>query len=337
MASRADRPAPHPLVSTSGLIAGLGIILFLLLMVFILPSLKCGPHHLAVGVSGSAAPQLERALGVAAPDAYDPQTFESEQALRTAITERAVVGGFVSDGQGIHVLVASAGSSAVSGSLTATAQALGKASNVPVSVEDIVPLPAGDPTGIGIGGLAFPLVFGGIVPAVAFHKIHPRSTGWRLAGIVAFAAVGGTIVAAVLRFVFGSIDTNFWPVAAATALGICALAVPLAGLQEVFGTKGFTIGAMTMMFLGNPLAGIAVSSVWLPSALGTLGQLLPPGAAGTLVRAAAYFDGAGGGRAALTLAVWVVIGLALHVVGAMRAIPEPEEDVSPVGEPVPVG
>jgi hypothetical protein len=150
---------------------------------------------------------------------------------------------------------------------------------------------------------------------VVFLKIFPRNRAWKLAGIAVFAAVGGIAVAAMLRFAFGSIETAFWPVAGSLALGIAALAIPLAGLQEVFGAKGFTIGAMCMMFLGNPFAGIATTAAWLPSGLGAFGQMLPPGAAGTLVRSAAYFNGAGGLTAALTLTAWVAVGLVLHIVG----------------------
>ncbi len=214
--------------------------------------------------------------------------------------------------------MAGAGSTAISATISRTAQSLAEKAGTTAEIEDVVPLPESDPTGVGIGGLAFPLVFGGIVPAVAFRKVFSRSLGWAVGGILAFAAVGGIVVAAVLMFVFGSITTAFWPVAAAMALGIAGLALPLAGLQEVFGGKGFTIGAMIMMFVGNPLAGIATGAAWLPAGLGAIGQILPPGAAGTLVRSAAYFGGAGGLAAGLTLAAWVAAGGLLLAVGARR-------------------
>ncbi|MDH3047824.1 ABC transporter permease [Gordonia alkanivorans] len=320
------KKTPPAMVMLVGLTAGLGVILVLLLMVFILPSLKSGAHDLRVGVVGApaAVSSFERSLATAAPDAYEPQRYDSEAGLRDAIEHREVVGGFVVDEAGVHTLVASAGSASISGSLTGTAQAVGQATGEKVTVEDVVPLPEGDPTGIGIGGLAFPLVFGGIVPVVAFRKIFPRSNGWYLTGLITFSAVGGVIVASTLTFGFGSIDaglwsTGFWAVAGSIALGVAALAIPLAGLQNAFGAKGFTIGAMVMMFLGNPLAGIAGSAAWLPSGLGTVGQILPPGAAGTLVRSAAYFGGAAGLTAGLTLATWIVVGLVLFVTGMRRA------------------
>lgn len=50
-----------------------------------------------------------------------------------------------------------------------------------------------------------------------------------------------------------------------------------------------------------------------------IGQLLPPGAAGTLVRSVAYFDGHGGGTAAVTLVVWIAAGLALGTAAGFRS------------------
>ncbi len=317
----AARRAPRPLVTLVGVTVALGAVLALLLAIFILPSLKSGPHDLPVGVVGppTALTRVEEALATSAPGAYDLQPFASADALTQAVEDREVVGGFVVEPTGIRAVVATAGSAAIAQSVSAAAQGLGAATGVAVRTTDVVPLPASDPSGIGIGGLAFPLVFGGIVPAVAFRSAFARSDTWKLAGVGLFSLVGGMIVAAVLQFGFGSIEHAFWPVAASMALGIAAMSFPLSGLQRAFGGKGFTIGAMTMMFLGNPFAGIATTAAWLPAGLGAFGQILPPGATGTLVRSVAYFGGTGGLTAGLTLGAWVVAGLVIHTVGSVRA------------------
>lgn len=234
-----------------------------------------------------------------------------------------MVGGFVVGDGTLDVYVAGAGSPVISSTVSATGEGIGAQLQLDTTVTDVVPLPAADPSGIGIGGLAFPLVFGGIVPAVAFRAVFTRRLGWAVGGIVGFSLVGGAVTAAVLAFLFGSIATaQFWPVAGAMALGIAALALPLAGLKELLGAKGFTIGAMVMMFLGNPLAGISTSAAWLPAWLpawlGTIGQALPPGSAGTLVRAVAYFGGAGGAGAATILVVWVLAGILLLAASTLR-------------------
>lgn len=324
-AGSGTRRTPTAGVKMVGMTLGLGAVLVVLLGLFILPSLKGGAHDLPVGTVGTpeATRAFEEAVARTAPDAYEMQPFDTAEELEEAVRQRDVFGGFVLEEGEVRAVVASAGSTAISGTLAGTAAAVAEVTDAEVDVVDVVPLPADDPTGVGIGGLAFPLVFGGIVPVVAFRALFPRSNAGNVVALTLFSAVGGTLVATVLRFWFGSIDSNFWPVAAAMALGIAGLALPLAGLQQALGAKGFTAGAASMMFLGNPFSGIATTGAWLPAGLGTFGQILPPGAAGSLVRSAAYFDWAGALAPAATLLGWVALGLVLLAVASRRARREP--------------
>lgn len=296
----------------AGLTIGLSVILLALLMLFISPSLHSGPRDLALGVVGQdRAATVSATLEETSPGAFAVQPYDSAEDLQQGIRDREIVGGFDLTDPAPTVYVTTAGSTAVSGAVANVGATIAGGAGQTADVVDVVPLPEGDPTGVGIGGLAFPLVFGGIVPAVAFRSMLSGQRWWIFAGLTGFSVAGGLVVAAVLKFLFGSIAGPLLPVAASVALGIAALALPLAGLNEMFGTKGFTIAAMSMMFVGNPFAGIATSAQWLPGGVAMIGQLLPPGAAGTLVRSVAYFDGVGGGGAALTLAVWALAGVAL--------------------------
>jgi hypothetical protein len=56
----------------------------------------------------------------------------------------------------------------------------------------------------------------------------------------------------------------------------------------------------------------------LPEPAGALGQLMPPGAGGNLLRSTGLFDGAGAGTHATVLAVWALAGLALLGISALR-------------------
>ncbi|MCD9197018.1 hypothetical protein [Aeromicrobium wangtongii] len=315
----------------AGLTLGLSVILLALLMLFISPSLHSGPRDLGLGVVGAQgkAESVSDALESQSPGAFAVQAYDSADALEQGIRDRDVVGGFdFSDPEDVQVYVASAGSTAVSGTVGNVGTMLADSTGQTAEIVDVVPLPADDPTGVGIGGLAFPLVFGGIVPAVAFRSMLSGKRGWIFAGLTGFSVAGGFVVAAVLKYFFGSIDGPLVPVAAAVALGIAALALPLAGLHECFGPKGFTIAAMSMMFVGNPFAGISTGAQWLPSGVATIGQLLPPGAAGTLVRSVAYFDGAGGGAAALTLGIWVLVGIVLWFSGPRIAAHKTQDEAA---------
>ena len=52
-----------------------------------------------------------------------------------------------------------------------------------------------------------------------------------------FAAVAGVTIAALLRYVFGSIDQNLWGVAGGLTLGVLAAGLSMLGLGSLFGRR----------------------------------------------------------------------------------------------------
>jgi hypothetical protein len=80
------------------------------------------------------------------------------------------------------------------------------------------------------------------------------------------------------------------------------------------------LGALTMIFIGNPFSGVGAAPELLPGPVGGLGQLLPPGAGGNLLRSTGFFDGAGAGDHAVVLAIWAVAGLAAVLAPALRGL-----------------
>jgi hypothetical protein len=73
-----------------------------------------------------------------------------------------------------------------------------------------------------------------------------------------------------------------------------------------------------MALVGNPLSGISSAPELLPSAAGTIGQLMPPGAAGNMLRSTAFFDGADAAPHAAVLAAWALPALLALAVAARR-------------------
>ncbi len=145
-----------------------------------------------------------------------------------------------------------------------------------------------------------------------------REVWTRLTATIVFAAVAGTTVAALLQYVFGSIDSNLWGVAAGLTLGIAAAGLLMLGLGSLFGKVGLGVGAALALLLGNPLSGLTSAPEMLPSDWGQLGQLLPQGATATLLRSTAYFDGAGADTAIIVLSCWAIVGLMLLISAALR-------------------
>ena len=92
-----------------------------------------------------------------------------------------------------------------------------------------------------------------------------------------------------------------------------------AGLAGVMGAAGIGIGAVLTIFLANPLSGLATGPWLLPTGWSTLGQWMPIGATGHLVRSLSFFDGQGFGHAWWSLGLWIVVGLVLLACDRSRA------------------
>ncbi|HCA87554.1 MAG TPA: hypothetical protein DEQ61_20045, partial [Streptomyces sp.] len=110
----------------------------------------------------------------------------------------------------------------------------------------------------------------------------------------------------------------------------------VAGSAALLGRAGLGLGALLVVLLGNPLSGVTSAPQLLPEPAGAIGQLLPPGAGGALLRSVSFFDGSGAGMPALVLAVWTVLGLAAVLLGSLRTARTAGETRAE-RRPVPVG
>src|SRR4051795_1983194 len=302
------------------LLAVLAVLLTVVLTAFAWPAVNTAPRDLPVAVAGppAATAQVADALAGAEPGAFDVHTLADEQAARAAISPREVYGAVVVGADGPHLLVASAASPVVAQSLRQVAAGLGAASGTTVPVEDVVPTPASDPRGAGLAAAALPLALGGILTAGLVSRMI-RRIPLRVAAALAMAAVGGMVTATVLGTWLGSVQSGWWTTTGVVALGMAATALVLLGLHAVAREIGLALGAAVIVLLGNPLSGLTSAPELLPSGWGTLGQLLPPGATGTLLRSVSWFDGAGAGTPVLVLSTWCAAGLVLLGAGALVA------------------
>jgi len=142
--------------------------------------------------------------------------------------------------------------------------------------------------------------------------------------------VAGVLAALVAQTWLDALAGDWLALAGAVALAVAAVAAPVAGLAARLGRAGIGAGAAVMMLVANPWSGIASAPELLPEPAGAIGQLLPTGAAGDLLRGVAYFDGAGTAGALVVLAAWATAGLGL------LAVPSPgrREAPAPHTEPV---
>lgn len=190
-----------------------------------------------------------------------------------------------------------------------------QASAMAVKTTVVVPLSENDSSGFGIAISAFPLVIGGILGG-SFSVLRVNGTWRRFATATLYSVIGGALTALILSTWFGFIPGDFatlWAAFAATYLataffivGVGALSSPLIGLA---------VGAVITMFIGNPISGASMPSVFLPGVWGQIGQMLVPGASSTLLRSIAYFPEAAMSDQWLVLGSWIAFGLLAGVIG----------------------
>jgi hypothetical protein len=313
-------PSRWPTVA--GAVVVLTTITSVLLIAFAWPSVRSSVHDVPIAVAGptTAAAQIRTALEQRAPGGFDITEVADTASAEQLIRDRQVYGAIDLSSDTPQVIVASAASTAVAQTLQTMATGLGQDNNTgtPAAVRDLAALPTDDPRGAGLAAGALPLVMGGLLAAVLLTRLV-RGTGRRVAATLTFALTGGLAVAGILQFWFGSLSGSYPANAGAVALSIAAVSLTVLGLESIFGYPGIGIGAVIMMLIGNPLSGTATAPEMLPGWAGALGQLLPPGAGGRLLRSTAFFDGRGATPAVTVLVVWATLGAVLCLIGGLRA------------------
>ncbi|MHA0039857.1 hypothetical protein [Deinococcus sp. PESE-13] len=310
-AALAQRTPPVPVISLL-----VSLIACLMLTVFAWPAIHTAPNHLPVALVAPApvAAQLERRLEQARPGAFDLKEKRSAAAARNAIRNREVYGAIVMTQTGPQVLTASAASPAVAQLL---AQVPAMMNPAPSNVTDIKSATASDPRQAGMAAIGLPLVLGGMMSAVMLTRFY-RSARARILGLTLTALFAGFGSAAILQLWLGTLSGNYLLNSLTVALGIAALGSFILGLESLLGLAGLGLGAVLMMFLANPFSALSSAPELLPGSWGQFGQLLPPGAFGTLIRSEAFFGGAGSARPLTVLLVWLAAGLLLTWLGSQR-------------------
>lgn len=314
------------------------LIVIAALSAFAWPAARLEPRHLPLGVAGSE--QTVTALTARLEhqaNAIDVHMYKNETEATQAIKDRDVYGAIVTTPEGVTVLTASAASPIVAQELTSVAaQATGDnagAAKQPPHIVDVVPASPKDPRGVALSSSVLPLVLAGVLTGLIVTGVS-RPGAARLGALITAAAMAGLAGAAITQSWLGVIGGNWVANAAVLGLTVLAIASLVAGLDAVWGRIGQVVAAMLMVFIGNPFSGVSSAPELLPQPVGRLGQLLPPGAGGNLLRSTAFFDGNGAAVHLTVLLVWVGLGLTPLIWAGLRSRQEsrptkPETAMSP--------
>ncbi|TDC51831.1 hypothetical protein E1281_19805 [Actinomadura sp. KC345] len=319
----------------AGVAVAAALLQLIMMTAFTWPAARVAPRDVPVVVAGPQAAAVAERLERERPGTFDVETRRDEAAARAALTGREAYGAIVTTPSGPKVLTASAASPVVAQQLGALAQNLARTDAAPAppapAVHDVVAADSDDPRGSGFGSLVLPLVMSGLAAAVLLTFAVPAAA-WRAAGAVLFAVLGGLGVAGVAQGWLSLLPGPYLAVAGVMSLTILAVTGTVAGLAAAFGRPGLGAGALTLLLLGNPLSAATSAPELLPQPWGDLGQLLPPGAAATLLRSVAFFDGAAAAGPLAILAVWAAAGFALLSAAGLRG--RTRNETAPDREPV---
>jgi hypothetical protein len=299
--TESHRPAP------AAILIIIPLVVALVLTLFAWPSARLEPRDVPVGVAGATG-QIERQLA-ARDGAFEIHRYADEAAAREAIADREVYGAFVVTPDGPEVLTASAASPAVSQLLTHAA------AEADAPLTDVVSAKPG--TG-GLAASVLPLILAGIITGLAGAALGTSAR--QRAALIAGGSIAGGLTATLIIQSWLDVIGGDWLVnAGALSLTVLAVAAIVAGLETLLGKAGAALAAVTMVLIGNPFSGVASGPEMLPTAAGSIGQLLPPGAGGNLLRSTGLFDGAAAGGHVTVLALWALAGFALLFLSAARS------------------
>lgn len=271
------------------------------------------PHHIPVAVvdteAGSQASAaflagLDRTLdGSLQVTRYDSPSGAHEAAQAQQVF--AVLDATRADA--VRVDVSGASGSSVAQVISSAAEAVAQQERMSVTVTDINPLQPGDPRGLTIFYITLAAIIIGFVGAIQLN-VHASALNplERTAYILAYALVGGFVIAAVVDWWLGALDLPFLESWFILALTMCASGLIFTMFNTLFGRWAMLPTWGLMVLLGNPSSGGAVSWPLLPSVLGSVGRWLPPGASVNAQHTAVYFGGHQHLFPFLVLAAWIV-------------------------------
>ena len=306
---KAQTGSGHGRPSPAAILFIVPVAVAIVLTLFAWPNARLEPRDLPIGVAGPAAGPLEHKLAEKG-GAFDLHRYAGEAAAREAIEDREVYGAFVMTQAGPKVLSASGASSGVAQLLTRAAGEIELPKGAaPVEVEDVAPAPRG----AALASSVLPLVIAGLLTG-ALAALLGSGVLQRAALVVGGSVLAGLVATGIVQTWLDVVDGSWLANAGALSLTVLAIASIMVGLHAALGERGLVLGLLAMVFVANPFSGVGSAPELLPQPVGGLGQLMPAGAGGNLLRSTGFFDGAAAGGHIAVLLAWTVTGLALLLV-----------------------
>jgi hypothetical protein len=286
-----------------------------------------GPRSVPIGLVGSPAQaaRLGATLSHHAPGAFAISSYPDATAARNAIGDRSIDAALVPGPTGQHLLVASAVSEAETNAIIKAFEAGAAKAHVPLTVQDLRPLHAGDPEGLAqlffvVALLAPSLVFGNLL----ISRIGTKLNEFRhLAMIALYSVIVAAVATAIADAGIGALTGAPWGVFGIGALVAFAAAVVGAAATRWTGTIGYAILLLLFVPVGISSSGSTLGPRMISPWWADVGKALPPGSAQPAVRNVTYFDSHAIIDPLLILSAWALAGVIALVLAAFLHPPMP--------------
>jgi hypothetical protein len=156
---------------------------------------------------------------------------------------------------------------------------------IQVKSDDIAATSASDPRGLVLGAVPLPLTIFGVMMAAAIMLVARFRPAWRqLVALAVVSAVAGLGAYLIVQGFLGALPGEHAATWASLFLTLLAVGAPAAGLIALLGPAGLAVGAGLMIITDNAFSAATSAPQLLPAAAGRIGQWLPAGAGGNLLR-----------------------------------------------------
>lgn len=276
-------------------------------------------HNVTIGLAG---PAPAGAGSLPGPVSYQP--LPGAAAARQAVSDGNLPAALVVAGGHRTLLVAGAAGLTLTDAVEQIATVQAAAAHARLAIEDVRPLPAGDPRGLASFFLVLAWIIGGYLGMILLSRAlgararGPRGTVTLTAWTAVYALASAGLGVVLADPLLGALTGSPWPLLGAGTLIVFAVAMSTAALMSLIGMAGIAVAIGAFVILGNPVAGGAVPVQMLSSGFRYLADVLPNNAGVTLVHGIQYFGGNGTGHAILVLALYAGIATAICFARTLR-------------------
>ena len=283
------------------------------------------PYRASISVvaPGPASDKLVAELNALPKQVLKATAVPDEATARQRILDRKSYSALLFNATGTQdtLLIANASGPALATAIGKIVTAAEASQQRTIVTQDLVPLAPGDGSGLS----SFYLVVGWCVGGYLVASILGISAGSRPAnlkralirlGVLALysvaAGVGGAII--VGSGVLDALPGGLWSLWGVGTLLVFAVGVFTMALECLFDVVGIGVAVLLFVVLGNPSAGGVYPPPLMPPFWRAIGPWLPNGAATTVTRSIAYFDGVAITAPLLVLSAWLVVGVVVSLV-----------------------